>query len=259
MPLLKYGRVAGRIILTGAMLMSQIACSQSDDSQPLKILPLGDSITQAEVNRASYRYPLWKKLIDTGIEFDFVGTMDTQLSNYSKGTPPQPAYKAQTFDPDHEGHFAWQISDIVNGRNPDNGTGSGKLAQWLTNYDFDIALVHLGSNDAFYRKPNQRVADELTALIEILREDNPNAIILLAQVIPTSRREADALAIENMNKVVPAVVKAMNSKKSPVILVDQFTGFDASTETYDGVHPNAEGEIKIAARWFDAILDNLPH
>jgi len=259
MHFLQYGRIAGRIILTGAMLLSPIACSQSDDSQALKILPLGDSITQAEINRASYRYPLWKKLIDAEIEFDFVGSMNTQLSTYSKGTPPHPDYSGQAFDPDHEGHFAWQISDIVNGRDPNNGTGSGKLAEWLTNYDFDIALVHLGSNDAFYRKSNQRVAEELTSVIEALREDNPNAIILLAQVIPTSRKEADAQAVENMNKVVPSVVKAMNSRKSPVILVDQFTGFDANTLTYDGVHPNAEGEIKIAARWFEAIMDNLPN
>ena len=35
----------------------------------LKILPLGDSITQAEGNRASYRYPLWQKLVDAGMDF----------------------------------------------------------------------------------------------------------------------------------------------------------------------------------------------
>lgn len=232
--------------------------AQAEADQSLRILPLGDSITQAEINRASYRYPLWKQLIDAKIDFDFVGSMDTQLSTYSKGTPPHPNYKAQTFDPDHEGHFAWQISDIVNGRNPKNGTGSGKLAQWLIDYDFDIALVHLGSNDAFYRKPNARVQEELTELINILRHDNPNAIILLAQIIPTSRKEADAQAIENLNKVIPSVVEAMNTKDSPVILVDQFTGFEANTQTYDGVHPNAAGEETMAKRWFEAIIANRP-
>ncbi len=244
--------------LCGLMLLSLIFPARAESDTVLRILPLGDSITQAEINRASYRYPLWKQLIDAEIEFDFVGAMNTQLSTYSQGTPPHPDYKTQIFDPDHEGHFAWQISDIVNGRQPNNGTGSGKLAQWLTSYDFDIALVHLGTNDAFYRKPNTQIARELTALINILREDNPDAIILLAQVIPTGRRPADDQAVENMNTVIPTVVKAMNTKDSPVILVDQFSGFDAASETYDGVHPNAAGEEKMAERWFEAIMANRP-
>ncbi|MCP3952588.1 MAG: hypothetical protein GY697_10295, partial [Desulfobacterales bacterium] len=37
--------------------------AQSQDNGKVKILALGDSITHAEINRASYRYPLWKKLI----------------------------------------------------------------------------------------------------------------------------------------------------------------------------------------------------
>ena len=244
--------------LLGMIFILLAFSATANSGQILKILPLGDSITQAEVNRASYRYFLWKQLIDAQIKFDFVGSMDTQLSVYSKGTPPQPDYKSQTFDPDHEGHFGWQISDVVNGRHSKNGAGSGKLSQWLGHYDFDIALVHLGTNDAFYRKPNARVANELSAVIELLRADNPNAIILLAQVIPTSRRPEDAQAVENMNSVVPVVVKAMNTKASPVILINHFSGFDALIETYDGVHPNAAGEEKIAQRWFEAIMANRP-
>ena len=250
--------IAGISSLCAVIFALLTSSATADSTQTLKILPLGDSITHAEINRASYRYPLWKQLIDAEIKFDFVGSMDTQLSTYSKGTPPHPDYKSQSFDPDHEGHFGWQINEIVNGREPNNGTGSGKLAQWLADYDFDIALVHLGTNDAFYRKPNARVADELSKLIEILRQDNPKAIILLAQVIPTSRKPADALAVENMNKVIPSVAKAMNTTDSPVILVDQFSSFDASSETYDGVHPNAAGEEKIAAQWFEAIIANRP-
>ena len=234
------------------------ALAQNQGKQKMKILALGDSITHAEINRASYRYPLWKKLIDADIAFDFVGSMNTQLETYSKGAPPHPDYKGQGFDPDHEGHFAWQISNIAYGRNPKNGTGSGSLSEWLLNYDFDIALVHLGSNDAFYRLSNERVAGELKDVIKALRKDNPKAIILLAKLIPTSRSEADSKAVETLNEVIPSVVSETNSRTSPVILVDQFTGFDARTETYDGVHPNALGEERMAQRWFDAIIAAIP-
>jgi lysophospholipase L1-like esterase len=244
----------GLAALIGITALPVIASAEAGS---LKILLLGDSITHAEVNRASYRYPLWKKLIDADIEFDFVGSMDSQLATYSKGTPPQPDYKGRKFDQDHEGHFAWEANDIVNGRNPNNGTGSGSLSQWMLDYDFDIALVHLGTNDAFYRQSNPQVAAELKAVINTLREDNPNAIILLAKVIPTSRSKADKQAVEKLNGMIPSVASQMNNSASPVILVDQFTGFDANAETYDGVHPNALGEERIAQRWFDAITASL--
>ena len=44
---------------------------------------------------------------------------------------------------------------------------------------------------------------------------------------------------------------------SPVIVVDHFTGFDAATQTYDGVHPNADGEIHLSDRWLAALEDVL--
>jgi acyl-CoA thioesterase-1 len=46
-----------------------------------------------------------------------------------------------------------------------------------------------------------------------------------------------------------------DTEESPVILVDQYTGFNAATDTYDGIHPNARGEAKMAQKWFDAILE----
>ncbi|MCP4007882.1 MAG: cellulose-binding protein [Proteobacteria bacterium] len=232
--------------------------AQSQDNGKVKILALGDSITHAEINRASYRYPLWKKLIDAEIEFDFVGSMNTQLSTYSKGTPPQPDYRGQLFDPDHEGHFGWQASDIAYGRNPNNNTGSGSLSQWLQTYDFDMALIHLGTNDVFYRQSNSRITGELKDVIKALRKDNPKAIILLATLIPTTKKEAYRQGVESLNAVIPSLVSQMNTRASPVLLVDQFADFDVQTETYDGIHPNALGEEKMAPRWFEAIIAVLP-
>ncbi len=56
---------------------------------PIQILPLGDSITQANSNYMSYRYHLWTELIDSEIDFDFVGS---QSSNRD-GHPTWPEYE----------------------------------------------------------------------------------------------------------------------------------------------------------------------
>ena len=228
------------------------------EQAPLRILPLGDSITQAEVNRASYRYFLWKKLIDADIEFDFVGSMQRQQDKYSKGTTPQPDYNGQAFDRDHEGHFGWTIGHVNAGRDPKNGTGSGSLRQWVEHYDFDIALVHLGTNDVFYKQSNQQIEKQLRTLVKTLRADNPRAVILVAQVIPSSKNPAIANAIISMNDMIAELADDLSSRKSPVIAVDQHSNFDIAADSYDGVHPNALGEEIMAQRWFVAIEKAIP-
>lgn len=235
------------------LLVSTIACTDTDKTW--RILPLGDSITQAEVNRASYRYPLWKKLVDSEIQFDLVGSMQKQQDKYSKGEPPQPDYKGLSFDRDHEGHFAWAIEEIFIGRDFDNGSGSGKLQEWVQGYDADIVLIHLGTNDAFKRQSNKSSLKDLRTVVEILRADNPEVIVLLAQLIPTKRKPGDAKAVKSLNDAIPQLAKDLSTKESPIIIVDQFSGFDAAADTYDGVHPNERGEEKMAQVWFDAIMN----
>jgi lysophospholipase L1-like esterase len=41
----------------------------------------------------------------------------------------------------------------------------------------------------------------------------------------------------------------MSTPKLPVTVVDCFKGFDASTDTRDGVHFNDKGDKKVAARF----------
>lgn len=251
MPLNRFGP-SRLLISAGLVLLSNVA--YPDTEKEWKILPLGDSITQAEINRASYRYNLWKKLVDSEIKFDLVGSMRKQQDKYSKGVPPQPDYKGLRFDRDHEGHFAWATEEIFNGRDFDNGSGSGRLQDWLQGYDADIALIHLGSNDAFNRHSNESTIQDLEQVIKILRADNPNVIVLLSKLIPTTRKPDDAAAIESLNAVIPQMAEKFSTDNSPIIIVDQFSGFDAGTQTYDGVHPNEAGEEKMAQVWFDAIM-----
>ena len=184
--------------------------------------------------------------------------MNTQLDTYSKGETPQPDYKGQSFDKDHEGHFAWEVNHIWGGRNPNNNTGSGSLGDWMQVYDFDIALVHLGSNDAFQGQDNNQTLNELKAIVAKLREDNANVVVLLARIIPTSKGKREAAAVEQLANMIPSIIDEINTEESPVILVDMFEGFDVNELTYDGVHPNEKGEMLMADRWFNAIMEALP-
>ncbi len=238
-----------------------IVASTTLRSQSIKILPIGNSITQLDNQHYSYRYGLWKKLIDEELDFDYVGSM---TDHYNCGTPAFPTYNGHTFDTDHEGHWGWRCDEIINGNNSSNCAGSGNLATWLGNYTPDIALIHLGTNDMRLDwNEGLGVAEtinELKDIINILRADNPNVIILLAKLIPVDGDIFNwASNIEPLNAEIPSIAIDMQNENSPIVIVDQYSGFDATlgNDTFDGAHPNATGEEKMAQKWFDAIKSVL--
>jgi hypothetical protein len=204
-------------------------------AEPVTIMPLGDSITQGNQTMDSYRRPLFHKLTDAGYQFRFVGS---EKSNFT-GPPPHP-----DFQQDNEGHFGWKITDVL-----------AKLDGWLDKNNPDIVLLHLGTNDN--GQPN-RTADAIIAdigtMVDILRKHNPKVKILLAQLMTNW---GDLVEV---NRRIPELAKRKSTATSPVIVVDQVTGFDIrkDQDTVDGCHPNASGEEKMAAKWFAALASVLP-
>ncbi|MBM3435165.1 MAG: cellulose-binding protein, partial [Bacteroidetes bacterium] len=197
-------------------------------------MPIGNSITQADNNHQSYRYQLWKKLIDEGIDFDLVGSM---TDHYNCGTPVFPDYLGHSFDQNHEGHWGWRCDQVLNGTGSSaNCRGSGSLSNWLQNYTPDMALIHLGSNDMFQGQSVETTIQELKDVVTTLRADNPDIVIILAQLIPTTL--PSNVWITALNLQIPTIAVDMEDPLSPIYIVDQNTGFDATTDTYDGVHPN---------------------
>jgi hypothetical protein len=126
------------------------------------------------------------------------------------------------------------------------------LPGWLTSYTPDVALLHIGSNDAFQNQTTDSTVSDIVQIIEVLRDDNPGIIVLLATLIPTSNATAN-LRINELNEAIAGLSASNN-----VVLVDQNAGFSASQDTYDGVHPDSSGEEKMAQKWFEAMMQELP-
>ncbi len=204
---------------------------------PLRILALGDSITQGNKDNQSYRYQLWKKLVSANVNMDFVGSMRT-----ADGTDPVwPDFNGKAFDRDHEGHWGWRVDQIL-----------GILGARLTLYMPDVVLLHLGHNDLNQGQDVAQTAEELRQVIAVLRARNPVIKVLLAKLIPTLF--AFNTGIIELNRKIEELAATESTPASPVRLVDQFSGFNPTNNTIDGVHPNTVGEEKMAQRWFDALV-----
>ena len=127
-----------------------------------------------------------------------------------------------------------------------------EIAGWAQVGRPDIVLLHLGTNDMLGGSGIGSTLDELTGIMEALRSANPNVVVLLAQLIPTRFDEANERIVE-LNQNLTTLASRLSTEASPVVLVDQFTGFDPSTMTADGLHPNVIGEERMAQVWLQAM------
>jgi len=93
---------------------------------PIKIMPLGDSITQglgSGINEVSYRQQLFLSLVEAGYDVDFVGSR-------KKGS-----FATPYFDADNEGHPGWTASQVAS-----------NVYDWLVQNNADVVLLHVGTN-----------------------------------------------------------------------------------------------------------------
>ena len=196
-----------------------------------RLMPLGDSITMGAANRQSYRRPLQHQLRRHGCAFTFVGS----LTRHEIGPPP-----FDDFDPHHEGHWGWRSAQALD-----------QADAWFAAARPDTILLHLGTNDCLAGFPPGETLRHLDALIRIARCYQPGVAVFWALLIPNTVRPD---LVRALNALIPPAAAALHRADAPVRVVDAWTGFDAVTDTDDGIHPNESGESKLADRFAAALL-----
>ncbi|GAA1628410.1 SGNH/GDSL hydrolase family protein [Nonomuraea maheshkhaliensis] len=224
--------LAAMVALAAAVLFATTATASA---APIRIMPLGDSITGSP---GCWRALLWNRLQSTGhTNVDFVGTL-----------PPQGC--AVAHDGDNEGHGGYLATNVAN---------QGLLTGWLAATRPDVVLMHFGTNDVWSNIAPATILSAFTTMVNQMRASNPNMRILVAKIIPMNPSScADcAQRTVTLNNAIPAWAAATTTPQSPITVVDQWTGFNTATDTYDGVHPNAAGDQKMSDKWYPPLVDAL--
>ncbi len=198
-------------------------------TSPIKIMPLGDSITYGtnSSNGGGYRLPLWDELISQGANVDFVGSQQNGPEN---------------FDADNEGHSGWRIDQI-----------SANVVNWLTTYQPQIILLHIGTNDIVQNYDVTNAPARLSTLINQITTTLPNATLFVAQIVPLNSSSSSNAEVQTFNSAIPDIVKAAGSN---VHMVDMYDAVPASLLT-DNIHPNDYGYALMANVWHTALLPQL--
>ncbi|HEU5428821.1 MAG TPA: cellulose binding domain-containing protein [Actinocrinis sp.] len=211
------------VLTVGAALRANVAIAESNGG--VKVMPLGDSITDGLVVPGGYRIGLWQRFTANGYKVDFVGSL-------SNGP-------ASLGDHDHEGHSGWRIDQI-----------DANIVGWLNTYQPHTVLLHIGTNDISQNYDLPNAPNRLSALIDHITNTLPSAEVFVAQIIPLSY---DATQLRAFNAAIPGIVQSKVAAGKHVHLVDQYDAL-TTADLADGVHPNAAGYDKMAAVWYQALL-----
>ena len=239
------------LLLSFVFLQTFISYAQT----PLRIVCMGNSITHGAINQGTkvitektYRPWLWEKLDSAGVDVDMVGYTNFFFGEQAVGLAPDPIisrYTGKIFDRDHDAYYGIKSDGLLNGDASRGWTNLPlpKLSDRLKNYTPDIALLHIGTND------NDEDVDQTEAniktIIEELRTKNPRVMVFVAKLT----------FWKPINLRVDRIAEETWTEMSPVIAVDQNTGYDGEKYLF---HPNDLGGQFMAQRWYDAIIENMP-
>jgi lysophospholipase L1-like esterase len=202
-------------------------------AQPLKILCVGDSVTQGGGDPGreeySYRVPLKKLLTALDVPTTFIGTRHGGLVPEASGP--------DGFDGPHEGYYGKRTAYVA-ARVEEN---LDRLPQP------DIVLVQLGTNDLDTWDPHESIIAPLRQMIARLRQHNPRVAVVV------SPPNFNSVKVRWIALLEARMAEQLSTVSSPVITVGPPATWDASTDTFDGAHPTPTGQMKMAANWVGAM------
>jgi len=215
--------------------------SAAGPDAPVRVLIIGDSMTQGSAGDWTWRYRLWKDLQASGADVEFVGP-STDMFDVTTTTFGSHDYVDPDFDQDHAAR--WGLSLAF----PDEHRSIGDL---VTDYDPDVVVEMLGVNDLTWLQGSpDDLINGLRGWVAAGRQVDPGVDFVLGRIpqpwlekVPVFNNELEGLAGE------------LSNADSKVVVAESDADISRATDSWDTFHPNARGEIKIAAGMADALAE----
>ncbi|MGW5655383.1 GDSL-type esterase/lipase family protein [Streptomyces humi] len=211
----------------------------------LRFMPVGDSMTIGSAGEHTWRYRLWRHLCATyGGPFTLVGPRETLYDKVAEA-PTSYAYADPDFPRAHlagwgEGwqHMVPLIGDAVRAHRA------------------DVLLVSLGLIDLGFYTNAEQTAANVESFVAAARAADPRIRMVILPVTPNIRAASDeafAAQVDRFNMLLGKAVADLDQPRSPLLLASPPESYDIDTDTYDGTHPNASGEHRIAGAFAEAM------
>ena len=225
--------------LTSIIMLASAAIAFSAQLKvPLRIMPLGDSITAGSYGNGlngvgGYRAVLWSKCQEAGLKVDFVGTWNDPTN--------------ATFDADHQGWRGGRTDQLA-----------AEVQPWLEQCHPDVILLQIGVNDVIQGAEPSEIAARLSRLLEVINETAPKTQVYVASilgVLEPNDYHVPMKKVRDYNTLIPEVVSTQARKGSRMRFVDmnRLAAFEPSDFAADHLHPSDSGYRKMAEVWFTTL------
>lgn len=219
------------LALAGTPVAAADVAAEPTHHVPVRIMPMGDSITQGAGATGGYRLELKDLMVPAGHSFDFVGS--------------QASGPFEIEDRQHQGHNGFKIHDIA-----------AIARDRVTTYRPDVVLLVIGTNDVTGDYELDTAPSRLADLIDVIVDAAPGSELIVGSIPPLADPTDDAQA-RVYNAAIPAIVEARAAAGKNVSFVDMYAAMSPA-DLVDGVHPNADGYLKMANVWLPALEEVLP-
>lgn len=224
------------------------AWAQKIKDAPVRIMPIGDSITEGGDGGGGFRKPLFDLFTAAYGMPNLVGSRSMRQSD-----------PTDFVDHDQDGYSAYRIDQITTGKGFWNAL---PIEERLRLWDPAIVTIHAGTNDAqqnyrFFGNPKTGMPgaiERLDDLVSRIVAFNPEIYVIVAQIVPANApaSETTQAYIRGLNAKIPAMVAAHQGLGHRVSMVDLYTPMLAYPHP-DGIHPSTEGYQVMGQHWFQAI------
>ena len=245
------------LLLSGTLMSArgEVVLANFSAANPVKIMAVGDSITDDCVFNGAWRQYLQPLLDTSGYSFTFVGRVASVPSGSFTKT-------------NHEGYCGAVVAPPGVMTSPVNGYAGTNVyllkivADALANATPDLVLVLIGANDIGRgRDPYLVATNDMPNLLDIIFSNAPNASVILAKITSLYSANASGLNygayatnVPTYNAVLQAMVNQRRALGQNVSLADMFSVVSIDTMfNSDHLHPNAMGLQAIAQEWFTRI------
>ena len=255
------------------------APAAAGDTEAVKILSLGDSITDGYWTSGAYRKYMYHDLEQMGYNIDMVGPKGSNSNTFT--------YNGQTvsYDDNNAGYSGYAIQEMTT-KEHRSGILETIQGTWyngqnmIAAYQPDIVLLQIGTNDILSNY-NDGITDRLENLVNVILQDLDADSTVFVSTIPdidaytradwlgsyginawnSTQEEKDQLmetvtgCIDTYNTSIYNLVLKMQGEGKNVQFADINSVVDYQTDLHDGVHPNEAGYENMGNYWAGLLND----
>ena len=255
------------------------APAAAENAEAVKILSLGDSITDGYWTSGAYRKYMYHDLEQMGYNIDMVGPKGSNSNTFT--------YNGQSvsYDDNNAGYSGYAIQEMTT-KEHRSGILETIQGTWyngqnmIAAYQPDIVLLQIGTNDILSNY-NDGITDRLENLVNVILQDLDADSTVFVSTIPdidaytradwlgsyginawgSTQEEKDQLmetvtgCIDTYNTSIYNLVLKMQSEGKNVQFADINSVVDYQTDLHDGVHPNEAGYENMGNYWAGLLND----